>query len=103
MIDRISWRDSGGMRIVELAGELDHAAVMELDDRFHEAITTDVDGDIVVGLGGVTFLSSMGIGLLIKAHQTLAARGRRLKLTGLRPGTRDLLDSIRLLDVFEEI
>ena len=103
-MDTASWEDRDGQRWIQLEGELDHQACLDLKLRelFDQAVK-DGDWDIVVVLDGVTFISSMAIGMLVAVSQQLRKDGRRLRVSGLKPNIRDLLDSMRILDVFEEI
>ena len=97
-----SWEDRDGQRWIQLEGELDHDECLALKDRLHEAVA-EGDWDVVVVLDGVDFMGSMAIGLLLKEHSTLAKQGRALRLTGLKPGIRRILQEMNLLEVFGEI
>ncbi len=99
-METISWEDRDGVRWIELEGELDHEVCVELQDKLNEA--ADGDSDIVIVMGGVSFLGSMGIGILLKLHQKLEKQGRAMHLKGIRPGIRTILDSMHLLTVFRE-
>lgn len=101
-METIAWEDRDGARWIQLEGELDHAACLDLKDRFTEAVVAG-EGDVVVVLDGVSFLSSAGIGMLVQARKDLEDRGRALRITGLQPAIRRLFESLRLLDVFEEL
>jgi anti-anti-sigma factor len=101
-METISWQDRDGARWIALEGELDHEGCHVVRERFEGAVR-DGQGDVVVALDGVTFLSSMGVGMLLKARETLAQRGRRLKLSGVRTPVRRALDLMNLTKVFEQI
>ncbi len=100
-METVAWEDREGARWITLEGELDNEAVLGLRDRFEEAVAGG-EGDVVVVVAGVTFLSSMAVGLLLKARETLAAKDRTLKLAGLKPKTRRILDLMNLTGVFDE-
>ena len=72
----ISWQDIGGVRTIDLEGEIDHPSALEIEDRMQEAVASS-DGDIIVVLAGVPFMSSAGIGLLIKAIRSSASARAR--------------------------
>lgn len=102
MVESISWQDRDGARWIALEGELDHEGCAEIRDRFDGALR-DGKGDIVVAMDGVTFLASMGVGMLLKARETLAKQGRKLKLSGVRTPVRRALELMNLLKVFEQV
>ncbi len=99
---QISWQDRDHNTWLELEGELDHADCLEIRDGFHERIEKG-DGDVIVVMGGLTFMSSMGIGMLVKASETLRKQGRELKLSGIPDNIRKVLDAMQLLDVFSVV
>jgi anti-anti-sigma regulatory factor len=48
-------------------------------------------------------MSSMGIGMLLKARETLSQQQRSLKLTGIRTPVRRALELMNLNEVFEQL
>jgi anti-anti-sigma factor len=102
VVETISWKDKDGARWIALEGEMDHEGCGAVRERFDKAVK-DGKGDVVVALDGVTFLASMGVGMLLKARETLAAQGRKLKLSGVRTPVRRALELMNLLNVFEQV
>ena len=101
-METISWQDRDGARWIALEGELDHEGCAQIRDRFDKAVL-DGKGDVIVALDGVTFLASMGVGMLLKAREALGAKGRKLKLSGVRTPVRRALELMNLLKVFEQV
>lgn len=101
-METVTWDDREGVRWIQLEGELDHEVCLGLRDRFQTAVR-EGRGDVVVVLEGVRFLSSMAIGMLNDARGELARAGRVLRLHGLRPSIRRVLESMNLMEVFEEL
>ena len=101
-METISWQDRDGARWIALEGELDHEGCALIRDRFDKAVL-DGKADVIVALDGVTFLASMGVGMLLKARETLGAKGRKLKLSGVRTPVRRALELMNLLKVFEQV
>ena len=99
-METISWEDRDGARWIALEGELDHEGCALVRERFGSAVR-EGEGDVVVVLEGVTFLSSMGVGMLLRARETLEKQGRRLKLTGIGTAVRRALELMNLTEVFE--
>ncbi len=60
---------------VALRGRLDAAKAEEA-----EAFLAGVNGEFVIDLSGLEYISSAGLGVLLKAHKVLAAAGSGLKL-----------------------
>ena len=101
-MESVTWEDREGVRWIELEGELDQEACHAIRDKFEQAVAAG-EGDICVVMGGVTFICSMAIGMLVNAHQMLVKKDRALQLYGLRPGTRTILDEMNLLELFKEV
>ena len=96
---RTSWEDRDNNLWLELDGELDHQDCLAIRDEFHERIEKG-DGDVTIVMNGLTFMSSMGLGMLVKAATQLKPQGRTLRLSGLQPNIRKVMESMQLLDVF---
>ncbi|MEM8885841.1 MAG: STAS domain-containing protein [Planctomycetota bacterium] len=94
-----SWEDRDHTLWIELEGELDQDDCLKIQDEFHGRIEKG-DGDVVIVMSGVTFLASMGIGMLVKANLTLREQGRNLKLSGVPDKVRKILDATGLLGEF---
>ena len=101
-MQKIAWEDREGARWIELEGDIDH----EVCDGLSEALLAAVDGgggDVVLVMAGVTFLGSMGIGVILDLHKRLDDAGRILRLKGLKPSIRTVLDSMNLFEVLREV
>jgi len=100
-METISWQDrEDGARWIALEGELDHEGCAVVRDRFAASVR-EGKGDVVVAMDGVTFLSSMGVGMLLRAREELLRRGRKLKLSGIRTPVRRALELMNLTGVFD--
>ncbi|WP_435798271.1 STAS domain-containing protein [Streptomyces antibioticus] len=78
-----------GVCVVTVRGEVDHA----VKDLLTEALRCEdaVPPRIVVDLGGVTFMDSSGINVLIAAHQRVAGARGWLRIAGAQESVRRLL------------
>ena len=76
----------GGKLVGYLEGELDHntAAGMraEMDNQLRDRSVMD----LIIDMGGVTFMDSSGIGLVLGRYKLMSRRGGRVRLS--RPGAR---------------
>lgn len=71
-----------GVRVVQVAGELDLLTVPQLDS----CLLSQIDGGgghVVVDLSEVTFLGAAGLGSLVKAREVAARQGVELHLAGV--------------------
>jgi len=79
--------------VVSRVTEIDYAKkstdeLTELADRF--------GGKMLFSLGNVTFMSSVGISILVTFNQEIQARGGQLKVCDIRPMLREVFHSIEL-------
>ncbi|WP_354700866.1 Anti-sigma-B factor antagonist [Paraconexibacter sp. AEG42_29] len=76
---RIETREGQRAFVVAVHGELDLAALPELQEVLDVAERSDVP-EIVVDLGGLTFVDSSGVNALIQLHQRIALSDQRLTI-----------------------
>lgn len=88
----------GGVVRLVLRGRLDAAGC----ERIETAVTAMVvkgPGDVVVDLGGVTFVGSLGIRLLISAARAATRNRRRLVICGAQPAVAEVFTTVALDDL----
>jgi anti-sigma B factor antagonist len=70
--------------------------------QFSEQIQSlaDATEDVMLDLSRVNFVGSSGIGALVTLHRKLAARGHRLRVSGLRGQPLQLFINLKLVPVF---
>jgi anti-sigma B factor antagonist len=97
----IEERRAGDVTILVLTGE------MLLDDgdlafrrRIHDLIDRGF-AKIVLDLGGVTYIDSSGVGMLVAKLKTLKEHGGDMRLAHLSRRAESLLGMLKLLIVFE--
>jgi anti-anti-sigma factor len=66
-----------GETVCQVAGEIDMATGSRLEDALSSLVAPDVSC-LVLELGGVTFMDSSGLRLLIVLHQAMEAQGGQL-------------------------
>lgn len=74
-----------GQRIVVcLSGELDHHSAADVRAAL-DAVLCDVTvRELQLDMTGVTFMDSAGLGVVLGRYRTLASRGGRLIVSGVR-------------------
>ena len=87
---QVTGRERDGFAIVEVAGELDIHSSPVLRKRLANLMDADRI-DLAVDLGGVGFLDSMGLGVLVGALKRIRGLGGRLQL---------VVDQEKILRVF---
>ena len=77
---------------VVLKGELDLKTADPLRQALDKLLDRYRDRDLLLDLAEVPFVDSSGLGVLLGRYRRLAAQGRGISLTGVRPGVRSLLE-----------
>jgi len=98
---RMGERDQAGVVILMPKGKImggpDAGAVKE---RLHELID-EGKKKVVVDLGGVSWMNSSGLGILIGGLTTMRNSGGDLKLAGTTEKVKNLLMVTKLITIFE--
>lgn len=89
----------GDWLVLRLAGEVDVVSAPRLRDRL-VALVTDGDTRLVVDLGGVVFLDSMGLAALLSGLKRARAHGGDLRLCGASGHLQHVLALTRLDQAF---
>lgn len=71
--------------IVRLSGEIDHHATLEIRDRIDSAAREAMATELVMDFGGVSFMDSSGIGLVMGRYKTMQEIGGRVVVTNPSP------------------
>lgn len=87
---RLAQHRRDGTEVVVVEGVLDVAAAPTL--RACLAGLTDTALDVELDLGGLDFVDSTGIGVLVAAAHRFRSEGRRLVVTGARPAIRAVFE-----------
>jgi anti-anti-sigma factor len=74
---------------VVLAGELDGGSAVSLSEQLRH-VTADLECDLVIDVGLLTFIDSTGLSLLVSLHKNVQASGRALTVVDPTPMARRL-------------
>jgi len=97
----IQERRDGDVTVLMLAGEI---VLDDGDLAFRKKIHDLLDegrSQIVLDLGGVTFIDSSGVGMIAGKLKTIRERGGDMKLVHLTSRSQKLLGLMKLLIMFE--
>jgi anti-sigma B factor antagonist len=88
-----------GATVIEIIGELDALTGPRLRAQTIEAIN---DGTmcLILDMGGVAFIDSYGIGVLVGAHERIGDKGGSLVLRRVQPHTHKVLAVTDLDNMF---
>ena len=81
----ITRSDRNGIAILALAGRLNQASADALHAAAMEIAGDDGNKALIIDMGGVDFIASVGIRSLIRPSQALAMRGGNLAVANLNP------------------
>ncbi|ROP27439.1 STAS domain-containing protein [Couchioplanes caeruleus] len=84
-----------GIRVLSVAGEIDHDSVEVLRAAVEQALADGRDR-LVADLSAVPFCDSGGLSLFVETHRRTTARGGWLRLAGPQPSVRFVLDVANL-------
>ena len=88
-------RYSGGAAVVDLPAQIDHSAEPALNQAY--AVAADHGAStLVLNFGGVEFLSSTGIALIVGLLSRARKEGRTMRATGLSDHYREIFEITRL-------
>ena len=77
--------ESGGTGVVVMKGRLDAAQAATAQARLDE-----LSGTVTIDMGGLEYISSAGLGVLLKTQKRLMGSGGRVRLAGVSPHLRDI-------------
>ena len=99
---KLTFADRGNVRWMLLEGELDQSDVLDLKEEFDRAVS-EADGDIVIDLAGVTFLATLGIGLIVATQERLDSEDRALRLANVSEFIDRTFRTMNLDGIFERV
>lgn len=89
-----------GIVTLSLIGPIDETSSSTLDNEICRAMTESVE-IIVLDMEGVDYITSSGVGTIVKAKTSLKRRGGNLVIINLQPQVEKVFEIIRLIPVME--
>ena len=98
---KITQRERDGVTILDCSGKL---SIDDGDEKLREAVDALVSGGetmIILNLRGVVSMDSSGLGEMVAAKTSAAARGAAIKLLHVEDKVRQVVAMTHLVGVFE--
>jgi anti-anti-sigma factor len=93
------------LRVIKLSGTMDLGGVSGVEVEFIRLCASD-QLHVIVDMAKVSYLSSMGLPLLVNGSRALAKRGGKMVLLSPRPNVMDVLETTGLnlaIPIFKNI
>ncbi len=87
-----------GIKIITLEGRLDIAGTQQIDTRLTLAIASE-STNTIIDLSGVEFISSIGIGIMVRAASSLLKDQGKIIFLNPQPNVAKVLTSTRIIEV----
>jgi len=94
-------RTYGDVLVVSLSGRINHKTADPLRDALMPLVEQPECGGIVLDLGGVDYMSSVGLRVLMLAAKTGKRLERPIVVAGLQPTMREIFEISRFNMVFD--
>ena len=91
---KCSTESRNGVVVVRVDGDVDVANTLALRDRLAE-VMSDERAAVLLDLGGVDFIDSAGVGLLVSAHRRAHAASGAFAIAGVSPTVARVLQLTR--------
>lgn len=92
----------GGAFVVKLYGEIDQHCVSEIRDDIDRQIAIRNINSLIVDLGGVEFMDSSGIGMIMGRYKNMVSRGGKMMLVRPQPQVDKVLELSGIKKLFEK-
>jgi anti-anti-sigma factor len=87
-------KEKEGCVVVSPVGSIDSDTYAELEKALHPIMNPSTMA-IVLNMGGVTYLSSIGFGVIFKAKQTVEKHGGTLVISNIQPNVKKIFDAVK--------
>jgi anti-sigma B factor antagonist len=98
----IAWENRGGECHVLVSGRIDIDSSPELRSRLFELLQPRQCEELTLDLYRVDYIDTSGLAVLVEVLKAARLQGKRLRLSRLGERPRYLLESTRMLHLFEE-
>lgn len=92
----------GGALVVKLYGEIDQHCVSEIREDIDRQIAIRNINSLIVDLGGVEFMDSSRIGMIMGRYKNMVSRGGKMMLVRPQPQVDKVLELSGIKKLFEK-
>ena len=99
---KLTTAQEGGKLTLSLTGELDHHEAKALVRKLEDCLEAAMPRDCVLDLGGLRFMDSSGIAVILKLHRRMNTLGGRLTVENVGQQPLRVLDASgidRIVDI----
>jgi len=94
-----TWEEDAQTGTVRISGEVDFSSSPGVKKRFKEFMKGS-KGAVALDLGGLAYLDSSGLAVLIEARRKLKEKGRSLKITAIHAQTEKIFKLTQVMELF---
>ena len=92
----VSFSPAGESLYAFLAGEIDHDAAQSLRIQLDDALVSRSPQTLILDFGGVSFMDSSGVGLILGRQRRMQMVGGTLTVQNPPPGVQKMLELARV-------
>ena len=85
---------------VELKGSIDTDTYQRLEDELKEIIDEKTKA-VILDMGGVTYISSIGVKVILWAQKDLKEKNASFVMVNLQPPIKKVFDALQILPIFD--
>ncbi len=89
-------QEEGRTLTVQVEGEVDHHRAKEIMEELDRRVDAALPKTMILDLGGVGFMDSSGIALVLRAHRRMGELGGTLRLSNVPPQAARVLRAARV-------
>lgn len=91
-----------GVTIVRVSGKLiSGPELMELKTTFQNTVNQERHKKVLLDLGGVSWMDSSGLGVIVSGHTTISRAGGEIKILNATKKIHELFIITKLITIFE--
>lgn len=91
-----------GVTIIRVSGKLiSGPELMELKTAFQNTVNQERHGKVLLDLGGVSWMDSSGLGVIVSGHTTISRAGGEIKILNATKKIHELFIITKLITIFE--
>ena len=88
----LNFENSEGKLIVYMSGELDHHSAEEVRNMVDDRLDRDGYNKLIMDFGGVSFMDSSGIGVVIGRYRKLHMRNGKVCVTNIKSSVKRVFE-----------